>query len=295
MLGSKYKKLLLVSLVFLIIIIGIPCSVYSYNLYKQNAIVRRNQYIISELRNAKEQATNNKFDIALGTLENVLKIDPQNVDALNLKDDVLFLRDHPNLPKEIQTQDQAKEVAQSLYINLQLSKNLPSGYKFASILTDHYFENPVPGNSHLTLAVPDYSSGFVTFEKEVVPDVLSRFERIVVRYDKEGKLISYTTSSVPPKSTEIKITKEQAIEIANARMIKAFGVNGSDGLSVPDTNLQVVESNYYDSFPGLLDKKDKYVTLTWVVHYSYQGTIKGFSELYVDANTGEVIGREMIQ
>ena len=161
-----------------------------------------------------------------------------------------------------------------------------------NILLDQYKKIGAPSDYKLIRVQRDYAPDWSGhWAKEVIPGVFSELEAVnlLISTD-QGKLIFYKHFNEPPKSTEVKVTKEQAIEIANARMIKVFGSQGSDGLSASDAKLQVVKSTNNSTSPGLLDSKDPYVTLAWVVKYPYKGQISGWSVLYVDANTGDVIG-----
>lgn len=214
---------------------------------------------------------------------------------------VLYLRDkknHTNIAKKIKTQDQAKAQVEKFYGQFQASEGTSAEYKLA------YLDQPTSD---------DFWTG--VFQKEVIPGVFSQYESIKIGFDAEGKLMSYKQFNVSPKSIEVKVTQEQAIDIANASMLNSasstlpsYSVTEhsaeapSNPSNVPgyvakiqtasEAKLQVVKANNMvnELDSSQPDHQEPLVTLAWVVYFPYKGQIKGFRVLYVDANTGEVLG-----
>jgi hypothetical protein len=164
----------------------------------------------------------------------------------------------------IKEKTEAEKAARQLYGKLQA----PADYKLIDIKK---------GNGG------DFWS--TVWEKEVIPGVYSKYESVnLLLASDTGKLRIYRLFNTPPKSLEVKITKEQAVAtartIAEAKGFKTF----------VDAKLDVEQASDYWTSQGTPKRAD-YCTLVWVVTFkdsSHQILI--MAKVYVDTLTGLVVG-----
>jgi hypothetical protein len=164
----------------------------------------------------------------------------------------------------IKEKTEAEKAARQLYGKLQA----PADYKLIDIKK---------GNGG------DFWS--TVWEKEVIPGVYSKYESVnLLLASDTGKLRIYRLFNTPPKSLEVKITKEQAVAtartIAEAKGFKTF----------VDAKLDVEQASDYWNSQGTPKRAD-YCTLVWVVTFkdsSHQILI--MAKVYVDTLTGLVVG-----
>jgi hypothetical protein len=164
----------------------------------------------------------------------------------------------------IKEKTEAEKAARQLYGKLQA----PADYKLIDIKK---------GNGG------DFWS--TVWEKEVIPGVYSKYESVnLLLASDTGKLRIYRLFNTPPKSLEVKITKEQAVAtartIAEAKGFKTF----------VEAKLDVEQASDYWNSQGTPKRAD-YCTLVWVVTFkdsSHQILI--MAKVYVDTLTGLVVG-----
>jgi hypothetical protein len=161
----------------------------------------------------------------------------------------------------IKEKTEAEKAARELYDKLQA----PTDYKLIDIKK---------GNGG------DFWS--TVWEKEVIPGVYSKYESVnLLLASDTGKLRIYRLFNTPPKSLEVKITKEQAVAtartIAEAKGFKTF----------VDAKLDVEQASDYWNSQGTPKRAD-YCTLVWVV--TFKDSSEYGAKIYVDTLTGSVIG-----
>jgi hypothetical protein len=161
----------------------------------------------------------------------------------------------------IKEKTEAEKAARQLYGKLQA----PADYKLIDIKK---------GNGG------DFWS--TVWEKEVIPGVYSKYESVnLLLASDTGKLRIYRLFNTPPKSLEVKITKEQAVAtartIAEAKGFKTF----------VDAKLDVEQASDYWNSQGTPKRAD-YCTLVWVV--TFKDSSEYGAKIYVDTLTGSVIG-----
>jgi hypothetical protein len=161
----------------------------------------------------------------------------------------------------IKEKTEAEKAARQLYGKLQA----PADYKLIDIKK---------GNGG------DFWS--TVWEKEVIPGVYSKYESVnLLLASDTGKLRIYRLFNTPPKSLEVKITKEQAVAtartIAEAKGFKTF----------VDAKLDVEQASDYWTSQGT-PKRAEYCTLVWVV--TFKDSSEHRAKIYVDTLTGSVIG-----
>lgn len=170
---------------------------------------------------------------------------------------VLLIQDrksYSNIIINITTQDQAKAQLEKLYAELQLSEGLTAGYKLA------YVQNT--GSKYWA----------ATFQKEVIPGLLSPQEAIRISIDASGKFNAFSEVDIPVATTDVKITKERAIEIAKNNPDK------DHRLDAPTyEQLTVVRPNHFTT------TQDDKAVIAWAVR-------ENGKYIWIDANTGEVVG-----
>lgn len=118
--------------------------------------------------------------------------------------------------------------------------------------------------------------------KEVIPGVYSKYESVnLLLASDTGKLRIYRWFNTPPKSLEVKVTKDQAVAtartVAEAKGFKTFS----------DATLDVEQASDYWTSQGSPKRAD-YCTLVWVV--TYKDSSQNKAMIYVDTLTGLVVG-----
>ena len=162
----------------------------------------------------------------------------------------------------IKDKNVAEKAARELYNKLQA----PSEYKLTS-----------------TKATGGGDYWNTTWQKEVIPGVFSKYESVnlMISSDK-GKFMGYNLFNTPPKSLEVKVTKDQAVNTA-----KTIGEDKGFS-SFTDAKLEVEQPSGY--FEGSIKSAD-YVTLVWAVTYkNSQSKFGNTMVVYVDSFTGLVVG-----
>lgn len=120
------------------------------------------------------------------------------------------------------------------------------------------------------------------WEKEVIPGVYSKYESVNLLLTSDtGNLRIYRLFNTPPKSLEIKVTKDQAV--ATARTVAE--TKGFETFS--DVKLDVEQASDYWASQGS-PKRAGYCTLVWAV--TFKDSSQNRAMIYVDTLTGLVVG-----
>lgn len=122
-----------------------------------------------------------------------------------------------------------------------------------------------------------------TWQKEVIPGVFSGYESVNLMFSSDkGELTGYNLFNTPAKSLEVKVTQDQAVNIARTiAEAKGFSRFRAANLEVEQPN------NYLEGSTKRLD----YVTLIWAVTYkNSQSKLGKTMVVYVDSSTGLVVG-----